>query len=224
MNRLLVPLAQAYLSSASEEVQAEPISHTDPAIVDPAVVQSLQDAVGKMPRPGLLQHPAGPGDYCSTRAPSRRSYTTCSTSCCSIYCQRIVDLETDVVLLAGLPSKLSTSKSSWRCTCRCPLADHSHAQPLRRATGIHTRTKRGVTGVIVDPKSPAVGGRGHRIDGPQRHAAAIQIRDAFARSREQPLLGRHDRRHLGIRQERILFVRRGPGPRGNHRVLPARSG
>ena len=60
MNRLFVPLAQAYLQNASDDV-AEPITHTDPGLVDPVVVDSLQRAFGDTwpPRSGLLQRPAG---------------------------------------------------------------------------------------------------------------------------------------------------------------------
>jgi len=43
MNRLFVPLAQAYLNNAVDDVTDQPISHTDPEIVDPSVLDSLQE-------------------------------------------------------------------------------------------------------------------------------------------------------------------------------------
>ena len=52
INRLFVPLAQAYLNNAADEVADEPISHTDPEIVDPVVVESLQKAFDKLRGPG----------------------------------------------------------------------------------------------------------------------------------------------------------------------------
>jgi hypothetical protein len=43
INRLFVPLAQAYLDNAVDEVTEEPISHTDPEVVDPAVLDVLRN-------------------------------------------------------------------------------------------------------------------------------------------------------------------------------------
>jgi hypothetical protein len=48
INRLFVPLSQAYLDNAVDDISDEPISHTDPEIVDPAVVELLQEVFDKL--------------------------------------------------------------------------------------------------------------------------------------------------------------------------------
>ena len=58
INRLFVPLAQAYLNNASDDV-TDPISHTDPEIVDPGGRRVAAEGLRQAPRAGLLQRPAG---------------------------------------------------------------------------------------------------------------------------------------------------------------------
>ena len=41
-----MPLAQAYLGHAAEDAADEPISHTDPEIVDPTVLLKVEAALG----------------------------------------------------------------------------------------------------------------------------------------------------------------------------------
>ncbi|MHC4402902.1 MAG: virulence factor SrfB, partial [Planctomycetota bacterium] len=106
INRLFVPLAQAYLNNAVDDVSDETISHTDPEIVDPAIVDSLQEVFDKMRGPGYYTVQQELDLYLNA-AEFEGVVHDVFDELLYDYCQRIVDHETDVVLLAGLPSKLS---------------------------------------------------------------------------------------------------------------------
>ena len=102
MNRLFVPLAQAYLANAGDDV-ADPITHTDPELVDPVVVESLQKAFDKLRGPGLLQRPAGAATWSSTAPSSRAWSTTCSPTCSTTSA-----------------SGSSSTRPTWCCWPACP--------------------------------------------------------------------------------------------------------
>ncbi|NQT12294.1 MAG: virulence factor SrfB, partial [Planctomycetes bacterium] len=106
INRLFVPLAQAYLNNAVDDVVDEPISHTDPEVVDPAVIESLQEVFDRMRGPGYytVQQEL---DLYLDRTEFEGVVHDVFDELLYDYCQRIVDHGSDVVLMAGLPSKLS---------------------------------------------------------------------------------------------------------------------
>ncbi len=146
INRLFVPLAQAYLDNAVDDVTDEPISHTDPEIVDPAVLDSLQDGVQQAAR--------------------ARATTTCSRSC-ELYLRqgrvrgrRSRRLRRAAVRLlpadrrAPRPTsccwpvcrRSSATSSNWcGCTCRCRRRGSCPCTTTTPATGTPTRTRRGTT-------------------------------------------------------------------------------
>ena len=61
MTRLFVPLAEAYLQLAVEDVADVALSHTDPELVDPTVLESLEQLCNQLRGPGLLQPAARAG-------------------------------------------------------------------------------------------------------------------------------------------------------------------
>jgi hypothetical protein len=205
INRLFVPLAQAYLNNAADEVTDETISHADPEIVDPVVVESLQKAFDKL---------RGPGYY---NAQQELDLTFNKTEFEGVvfdvfdellfdYCQRIVDYDVDVVLLAGLPSKLSYIQQLVKMYV--PLAPsrivpmHNHYAgnwyPYQDEKGHNP-------GVIVDPKSPVVVGAA--IEFMARHGMLPQFKfEMKNKVRENTYVwGVMTDATSGIRKERVLF-------------------
>jgi len=158
INRLFVPLAQAYLNNAVDEVTDEPISHTDPEVVDPAVADSLQEVVDKLRGPGYynVQQEL---DLVFDRAEFEGVVYDVFDELLFDYCQRIVDHNVDVVLMAGLPSKLAYIQRLVRMYVPLPpsriVPMHQHYAgnwyPYQDEKGHNP-------GVIVDPKSPVVVG------------------------------------------------------------------
>ncbi|NQU26052.1 MAG: virulence factor SrfB, partial [Candidatus Nealsonbacteria bacterium] len=106
INRLFVPLAQAYLDNAVDDVTDEPITHTDPEVVDPTMVDSLQEAFDKLRGPGYY-NAQQELDLTFDRGEFEGVVHDVFDELLFDYCQRIVDQEVDIVLLAGQPSKLS---------------------------------------------------------------------------------------------------------------------
>ena len=106
INRLFVPLAQAYLDNAVDDVGDEPISHTDPEVVDPAVVESLQKVFDKLRGPGYY-NAQQELDLVLDKTEFEGVVYDVFDELLFDFCQRIVDHDADVVLLAGQPSKLN---------------------------------------------------------------------------------------------------------------------
>ena len=204
MNRLFVPLAQAYLNNASDGV-AEPITHTDPGLVDPVVVESLQRAFDRL---------RGPGYYNAQQElnlvfdKSQFEGVVYDTFADLIYdfCRRIVEHETDVVILAGLPSKLGYIQQLVKMYVPLSpsriVAMHNHYAgnwyPYQDEKGHNP-------GVIIDPKSPVVVGAA--IEFMARHGMLPQFKfDMKGRTHENTYYwGVMTDATSGIRPERILF-------------------
>jgi hypothetical protein len=205
INRLFVPLSQAYLGRAAEDAADEPISHTDPDIVDPAVVQSLQESVDKLRGPGyynILQDL----DLRFDKAQFEGVVHDVFDELLFDFCQRITELRADVVLLAGLPSKLSYIQQL--VAMYVPLSPsrivpmHNHYAgnwyPYQDEKGHNP-------GVIVDPKSPVVVGAA--IEFMARHGMLPQFKfEMQGKNRENSYYwGVMTDATSGIRKERILF-------------------
>jgi hypothetical protein len=158
MSRLLLPLAETYLRRSEEGDSQTPISHTDPAIVDPAVLESLGAVCNQL---------RGVGYYNLRQdlrlvfdaARFRRAVSDVFDELLQDYCQRIAAHEADIVLLAGQPTKLAAVQEIVRHNL--PLADsriipmHQYYAgnwyPYQSADGR-------APGKIVDPKSAVVVG------------------------------------------------------------------
>ena len=205
MNRLFVPLAQAYLDNAASEVSDEPISHTDPAIVDPEVLKSLQKVFDKVKGPGYYNVDQELDLYFNATA-FEAVVRDVFDELLFDYCQRMVRHEADVVLLAGLPSKLKVLQRLVRTYL--PLApsrivpmDQHYAgnwYPYQDESGHNP-------GVIVDPKSPVVVGAA--IEFLARNGLLPQFKFSMkSRQRENSYYwGVMSSATSGIRRERILF-------------------
>jgi len=205
MNRLLVPLAQAYLDNAVDEVTDEPISHTDPEIVDPAVLDSLQAVFDKLRGPGYY-NAQQELDLLYDKNEFEGVVYDVFDELLYDYCQRIVEHDTDVVLLAGLPSKLSyiqqlvkmyVSLSPSRIV---PMHNHyaGNWYPYQDEKGHNP-------GVIVDPKSPVVVGAA--IEFMAAHGMLPQFKFEMKRKmcEHSYFWGVMTDATSGIRNERILF-------------------
>lgn len=205
MNRLFVPLAQAYLNNAVDEVQDEPITHTNPEIVDPVVLESLQKVFDKVKGPGYY-NVEQEMDLYFNRGVFEGVVHDVFDELLFDYCQRIVEFQADVVLLAGLPSKLGYLQQLVRTYV--PLAPsrivpmHHHYAgnwyPYQDESGYNP-------GVIVDPKSPVVVGAA--IEFLARNGMLPQFKFSMkSRHRENSYYwGVMSDATSGIRNERILF-------------------
>jgi len=205
MNRLFVPLAQAYLNNAVDDVQDQPISHTDPEIVDPAVLDSLQKVFDKVKGPGYY-NVREEIDLYLNKSEFEGVVHDVFDELLFDYCQRIVEYQADVVLLAGLPSKLGYIQQLVKMYV--PLAPsrivpmHHHYAgnwyPYQDETGHNP-------GVIVDPKSPVVVGAA--IEFLARNGMLPQFKFSMkSKHRENSYhWGVMTDATSGIRNERILF-------------------
>ena len=158
INRLFVPLAQAYLTCAADDVRDEPISHTDPEIVDGTTIDSLQAVFDQLRGPGYYNVREELDLFYDPRKFEDVVFDVFD-QLLHDYCRRIVEHNVDVVLLAGLPSKLRFIQDLVRMYV--PLSPsrivpmHNHYAgnwyPYQDEAGRNP-------GVIVDPKSPVVVG------------------------------------------------------------------
>ncbi len=158
INRLFVPLAQAYLNNAVDDVTDEPISHVDPEVVDPSLVDGLQETFDKIRGPGYY-NAQQELDLVFNRDEFEGVVHDVFDELLFDYCERIVDNDTDIVLLAGQPSKLDFIQQLVQMYV--PLAPsrivpmHNHYAgnwyPYQDEKGHNP-------GVIIDPKSPVVVG------------------------------------------------------------------
>ena len=204
MNRLFVPLAQAYLGNAGDDV-GDPITHTDPGLVDPAVVESLQKAFDRLRGPGYYNAQQELNLVFDKTEFEGVVYDTFGDLLYD-FCQRIVDHETDVVILAGLPSKLAYIQQLVKMYVPLSpsriVAMHNHYAgnwyPYQDEKGHNP-------GVIIDPKSPVVVGAA--IEFMARHGMLPQFKfDMKVRTHENTYYwGVMTDATSGIRRERILF-------------------
>ncbi len=205
INRMFVPLAQAYLDNAVDDVSDEPISHNDPEVVDPAVLESLEKVFNRLRGPGYY-NTQQELDLFYNKVEFEGVVHDVFDELLYDFCQRIGEHDADVVLLAGLPSKLSYIQQL--VGMYVPLAPsrivpmHNHYAgnwyPYQDVKGHNP-------GVIVDPKSPVVVGAA--IEFLARHGMLPQFK--FER-REKAIensyyWGVMTDATSGIRNERILF-------------------
>jgi len=158
INRMFVPLAQKYLNNAVDEVVDEPISHTAPEIVDPTVVDSLQEVFDKLRGPGYynVQQEL---DLMFDREEFEGIVHDCFDELLFDYCQRIAEHNVDIVLLAGQPSKLTYIQNLIKMYV--PLSPSRIVPMFNHYAGNwypYQDEKGHNPGVIIDPKSPVVVG------------------------------------------------------------------
>jgi len=205
INRLFVPIAQKYLDNAVDDVADEPISHTDPETVDPAVVDSLQEAFDKVRGPGYYNVQQDL-DLVFDRAEFEGVVHDVFDELLFDYCQRIVDHKTDIVLLAGQPSKLSYIQQLVQMYV--PLSPsrivpmHNHYAgnwyPYQDEKGHNP-------GVIIDPKSPVVVGAAVEFMARNGMLPQFKFRMQGKTYENTYYWGVMTDATSGIRKERILF-------------------
>ena len=166
MNRLFVPLAHAYLDAAVKSAEAPSssdanrtiISHMNPDVVAPEVVQSLQDTINKQWQPGLYNVKQELNLWYGNTE-FEMIVDEVFGELLFDFCESIVEHKADVVLLAGLPTKLPFIREL--IESYLPLAN-SRIVPMH---GWYSGTwypyqnpDHNNPGVIVDPKSTVVVG------------------------------------------------------------------
>ncbi len=205
INRLFVPLAQQYLDNAVDGVTDEPISHSDPEIVDPAVVDSLQEAFDKLRGPGYYN---AQQDLDLLFDPTEFEGVVHDVfdELLFDYCQRIVEHEVDVVLLAGQPSKLSYIQQLVQMYVPLPpsrvvpMFGHyaGNWYPYQDEKGHNP-------GVIVDPKSPVVVGAAVEFMARQGMLPQFKFEMKGKICENTYCWGVMTDATSGIRKERVLF-------------------
>jgi len=205
VNRLFVPLAEAYLQLAVEGVEDLPISHTDPDLVDPAVLESLEHVIARLRGPGYynVHQDLGltfqPADFVPV-------VHEVFDDLLFDFCSRCVQFQADVILLAGQPTKLSFLQDLVRLYV--PL-------PASRIIGMfqhyagnwypYQDVKGHAPGRIVDPKSAVVVGAA--IEFLARHGMLPQFKFSMRGKQAENTYywGVMTESTSTIRHERILF-------------------
>ena len=157
MNRLFVPLALAYLDAAVSESD-DSISHTNREIVGTEVVQSLQETVNKLWGPGTYNVKQDLDIYWE-REDFEDVVDEVFGDLLLDFCESIVEYKVDVVLLAGLPTKLRQIRKL--VETYLPLPKSRIISMYGRYAGTwypYQDSDRFNPGVIADPKSTVVVG------------------------------------------------------------------
>jgi hypothetical protein len=165
INRLFVPLAEAYLQAAVDGAQqqeegAEPIeiSHTNAELVDPAVIESLDQVCTKLRGPGYYDFNQELGLQFE-KAVFEEVVHEVFDDLLFDFCTRMAEYQADVLLLAGQPTKLGYLQELVRKylplppTRIIPMFNHyaGNWYPYQDPKG-------NKPGLIVDPKSAVVVG------------------------------------------------------------------
>lgn len=213
INRLFVPLAETYLQTAVEgtggpqgdEGEEYEISHTDPELVDPAVLESLEQVCTKLRGPGYYDLNQELG-LTFERPAFEEIVHEVFDDLLFDFCTRIAEYEADVVLLAGQPSKLGYIQNLVQkylplpASRIIPMFNHyaGNWYPYQDVKGNRP-------GLIVDPKSAVVVGAA--IEFMARNGMLAQFKFSMqGKDRENTYFwGVMTESTSTIREERILF-------------------
>jgi hypothetical protein len=155
INQMFVPLAQRYLENAVDGVTDE-ISHTDGELILPEVVESLQNTINRLYKPGTYAVHSNLGlRYC--RQEFEDVVDEVFNELILDFCESIVQHQADVVLLAGQPTKLSYIRELVEKYLPLP---NSRIIPMygRYAGDWYPYQDNFNPGRIIDPKSTVVVG------------------------------------------------------------------
>ena len=198
INRLFVPLAQAYLNNAGDDVTDEPISHTDPELVDPVGASSRCNRLSTSSAARATTTPQQEldlvfePDRVRGRGLRRLRRAACSTSAsASSTTRRGRGAPGRPALEARLHPAAGADYVPLSPSRIVPMHNHyaGNWYPYQDEKGHNP-------GVIVDPKSPVVVGAA--IEFMARHGMLPQFKfEMKGRTHgKHLLLGRDDRRHL----------------------------
>ncbi len=229
INRLFVPLAQAYLQNAVDENPQTIISHTDPDYVDPEIVQSLQDRIDAEFKTGTISVFQDLGlayDQSVFEPVVHEVFNELLLD----FCKRIVDCDADLVLLAGQPTKLRYIQDlvqmylPLHASRIVPMFNHYAGTwyPYQDSRGRNP-------GIIVDPKSAVVVGAAVEslmTKGKLGHIR-FRMKDQHASSAPQANLNQYywgimDERSSRIPDYRVLFSPDNASSRSEFEVVAER--
>jgi hypothetical protein len=157
VNRILVPLAQAYLEAAVTASTAE-ISHTDPSLVSDEALVSLEGVLNRLKGVGYYNLRENLGLVFDSTLFEDVVHEVFHDLLFD-YCGRIVDHDVDIVLLAGQPTKLAAVQDLVRIFL--PLPQSRILPMFRHYAGNwypYQDDEGRSPGVITDPKSAVVVG------------------------------------------------------------------
>jgi hypothetical protein len=212
INRLFVPLAEAYLQAAVDEVEnpeahdaALEITHTDPELIDPAVLESLEQVCTKLRGPGYYDLNQDLGLQFN-RPSFEQVVHEVFDDLLFDFCTRIAEYQADVVLLAGQPSKLRYIQQL--ISKYLPLPPTRIISMFNHYAGNwypYQDVKGSRPGLIVDPKSAVVVGAA--IEFMARNGMLPQFKFSMqGKDRENSYYwGVMTESTSTIRKERVLF-------------------
>ncbi|MFM9966151.1 MAG: virulence factor SrfB [Planctomycetaceae bacterium] len=158
INRLFVPLAQAYLQHAVDDYRDAPITHHDGQDVSQEVVESLQATINKIYQAGMFDVKQPLELYYDPYVFDQVVHEVFDELLFDV-CERITRHDVDIVLLAGQPTKLKYLQD--RVRLYLPLAA-SRVIPMHNYYAgtwyPYQDQQGGQLGVIGDPKSAVVVG------------------------------------------------------------------
>ena len=213
INRMFVPLAEAYLQCAVDEDdradqgggEFDEISHTNPEIVDPAVLESLDQICTKLRGPGYYDFNQELG-LNFDKAMFEEVVHEVFDDLLFDFCTRMAEYQADVLLLAGQPTKLGYLQQLVRKylplppTRIIPMFHHyaGNWYPYQDVKG-------NKPGLIVDPKSAVVVGAA--IEFMARNGMLSQFKFSMqGKDKDNTYLwGVMTESTSTIREERVLF-------------------
>jgi hypothetical protein len=208
INRLFVPLAQAYLEAAVDESDVK-ISHIDPEIVAPDVVQSLQDTINGLWGAGRYNVKQDLNLWYG-RVEFEQVVDEVFGDLMFDFCESIVEHKADVVLLAGLPTKLPYIRQL--VETYLPLSKSRIVPMFGRYAGTwypYQNPDNNNPGVIVDPKSTVVVGAA--IEFCARHGMLPQFRFEMKDTAAKASFYWGVMKETRIDQESVVFEREETG-------------
>lgn len=219
INRMFVPLAESYIQTAVEfgtgerggeespdmDGSRQAISHTDPDLVDPAVLESLEQVCNKLRGPGYYDLNQEL-DLNFDKPMFEDVVHEVFDDILFDYCTRIAEYEADVVLMAGQPSKIAYIQDLIKKYL--PLPDSRIIPMFNHYAGNwypYQDVKGNKPGLIVDPKSAVVVGAS--IEFMARNGMLPQFRFSMeGKDKENTYFwGVMTESTSTIREERILF-------------------
>jgi hypothetical protein len=205
VNRLFVPLAETYIQMSVDGITEEEISHTDPDIVDPAVLESLEQVCNQLRGPGYYNVNQDLGMTYDKSAFEEVVHEVFDDLLFD-FCGRIVDHEADVVLLAGQPTKIGYIQEL--INMYVPLPASRIIPMFNHYAGNwypYQDVKGHAPGLIVDPKSAVVVGAA--IEFMARNGMLPQFNFTMEgkQSENSYFWGVMTESTFTIREERVLF-------------------